>query len=206
LYRIPATGLRFFTVYGPWGRPDMAMFIFAKAILDATPIKLFNHGKKRRDFTYIDGVSEAVVRLWIVRRTAIRSGPVTSPTREQRRALEDLQRRQQPSRRTRACGFTAGERVRPERGQGDVADAARSRIGNLLRAQSMPDGVASCLPFALFGSGTGASDGVASIGDKLSKRGHGLQRPMAFLDKTRYQIRATAAHETARKQPHGAFV
>jgi len=63
LYRIPATGLRFFTVYGPWGRPDMAMFIFAKAILGATPIKLFNHGNMRRDFTYIDDVSEAIVRL-----------------------------------------------------------------------------------------------------------------------------------------------
>ena len=63
LYRIPATGLRFFTVYGPWGRPDMAMFIFAKAILGGTPIKLFNHGKMRRDFTYVDDVSEAIVRL-----------------------------------------------------------------------------------------------------------------------------------------------
>ena len=63
LYRIPATGLRFFTVYGPWGRPDMAMFIFAKAILSGTPIKLFNHGDMRRDFTYVDDVSEAVVRL-----------------------------------------------------------------------------------------------------------------------------------------------
>jgi len=63
LYRIPATGLRFFTVYGPWGRPDMAMFIFAKAILGGTAIKLFNHGNMRRDFTYIDDVSQAVVRL-----------------------------------------------------------------------------------------------------------------------------------------------
>ena len=63
LYRIPASGLRFFTVYGPWGRPDMAMFIFAKAILAGQPIKLFNHGKMRRDFTYIDDVSQAVVRL-----------------------------------------------------------------------------------------------------------------------------------------------
>jgi UDP-glucuronate 4-epimerase len=63
LYRIPATGLRFFTVYGPWGRPDMAMFIFAAAILAGQPIKLFNHGKMRRDFTYIDDVSQAVVRL-----------------------------------------------------------------------------------------------------------------------------------------------
>ena len=63
LYRIPATGLRFFTVYGPWGRPDMAMFIFAKAIRAGQPIKLFNHGMMRRDFTYIDDVSQAVVRL-----------------------------------------------------------------------------------------------------------------------------------------------
>jgi UDP-glucuronate 4-epimerase len=63
LYGIPATGLRFFTVYGPWGRPDMAMFIFAKAILAGSPIKLFNHGNMRRDFTYVDDVSEAIVRL-----------------------------------------------------------------------------------------------------------------------------------------------
>jgi UDP-glucuronate 4-epimerase len=63
LYRIPATGLRFFTVYGPWGRPDMAMFIFAKAILSGAPIKLFNHGNMRRDFTYVDDVTEAIARL-----------------------------------------------------------------------------------------------------------------------------------------------
>ena len=63
LYRIPATGLRFFTVYGPWGRPDMAMFIFAKAILAGEPIRLFNHGKMRRDFTFVDDVSNAIVRL-----------------------------------------------------------------------------------------------------------------------------------------------
>jgi len=63
LYRIPATGLRFFTVYGPWYRPDMAMYIFAKALLEGKPIRLFNHGNMRRDFTYIDDVAEAVVRL-----------------------------------------------------------------------------------------------------------------------------------------------
>jgi UDP-glucuronate 4-epimerase len=63
LYRIPATGLRFFTVYGPWGRPDMAMFLFAKAIVEGKPIKLFNHGNMRRDFTFVADVSEAVVRL-----------------------------------------------------------------------------------------------------------------------------------------------
>jgi UDP-glucuronate 4-epimerase len=63
LYRIPCTGLRFFTVYGPWGRPDMAMFIFAKAILEGKPIRLFNHGNMRRDFTYVDDVVESIVRL-----------------------------------------------------------------------------------------------------------------------------------------------
>jgi UDP-glucuronate 4-epimerase len=63
LYGLPATGLRFFTVYGPWGRPDMAAFIFAKAIAEGRPIKLFNYGRARRDFTYIDDVVEAVERL-----------------------------------------------------------------------------------------------------------------------------------------------
>jgi UDP-glucuronate 4-epimerase len=63
LYRLPTTGLRFFTVYGPWGRPDMAVFLFAKAIIEGTPIKLFNHGKMRRDFTYIDDVARVVLRL-----------------------------------------------------------------------------------------------------------------------------------------------
>ena len=63
LFKLPTTGLRFFTVYGPWGRPDMAMWLFADAILAGKPIKLFNHGKMRRDFTYIDDVAEAVVRL-----------------------------------------------------------------------------------------------------------------------------------------------
>ena len=62
LFNLPTTGLRFFTVYGPWGRPDMAMWIFAAAISAGKPIKLFNHGKMRRDFSYIDDVAEAVVR------------------------------------------------------------------------------------------------------------------------------------------------
>jgi len=63
LFRLPTTGLRFFTVYGPWGRPDMAMWLFAAAILAGKPISLFNYGKMRRDFTYIDDVVQAVTRL-----------------------------------------------------------------------------------------------------------------------------------------------
>jgi UDP-glucuronate 4-epimerase len=63
LYQLPATGLRFFTVYGPWGRPDMAMYLFTKAILEGAPIRLFNQGRMRRDFTYIDDVVEAMEQL-----------------------------------------------------------------------------------------------------------------------------------------------
>jgi UDP-glucuronate 4-epimerase len=62
LYALPTTGLRFFTVYGPWGRPDMAPILFAKAILEDRPIDVFNHGKMRRDFTYIDDIAEGVIR------------------------------------------------------------------------------------------------------------------------------------------------
>lgn len=63
LYGLPTTGLRFFTVYGPWGRPDMALFIFTRAILAGKPIKVFNYGRMKRDFTYIDDIVEGVVRL-----------------------------------------------------------------------------------------------------------------------------------------------
>ncbi|MFQ5588529.1 MAG: NAD-dependent epimerase [Nitrospiria bacterium] len=63
LYRIPTTGLRFFTVYGPWGRPDMALFIFTKAILAGEPIDVFNFGKMQRDFTYIDDIVEGILRV-----------------------------------------------------------------------------------------------------------------------------------------------
>jgi len=63
MYGLPCTGLRFFTVYGPWGRPDMALYLFASAILEDRPLSLFNHGKMMRDFTYVDDVVESLVRL-----------------------------------------------------------------------------------------------------------------------------------------------
>ena len=63
LYKLPTTGLRFFTVYGPWGRPDMALFLFTKAILEGRPIDVFNHGNMLRDFTYVDDIVEGVIRL-----------------------------------------------------------------------------------------------------------------------------------------------
>jgi len=63
LYKLPTTGLRFFTVYGPWGRPDMALFKFARAILSGEKVSVFNHGKHRRDFTYIDDIVEGIIRV-----------------------------------------------------------------------------------------------------------------------------------------------
>ena len=63
LYNLPTTGLRFFTVYGPWGRPDMALFLFAKAIIEGKPIDVFNHGKMKRDFTFIDDIVEGIFRV-----------------------------------------------------------------------------------------------------------------------------------------------
>ena len=63
LYGLPTTGLRFFTVYGPWGRPDMALFLFTKAMIEGRPIKVFNHGRMKRDFTYIDDIVEGVIRI-----------------------------------------------------------------------------------------------------------------------------------------------
>jgi UDP-glucuronate 4-epimerase len=63
LYGIPTTGLRFFTVYGPWGRPDMALFLFTQSILEGKPIEVFNHGEMKRDFTYIDDIVEGMIRI-----------------------------------------------------------------------------------------------------------------------------------------------
>lgn len=63
LFGLPTTGLRFFTVYGPWGRPDMALFLFTKAMIEGKPIDVFNHGKMRRDFTYVDDIVEGIVRV-----------------------------------------------------------------------------------------------------------------------------------------------
>ena len=63
LFQVPTTGLRFFTVYGPWGRPDMALFLFTKAIIENKSIKVFNHGKMERSFTYIDDIVESITRL-----------------------------------------------------------------------------------------------------------------------------------------------
>ena len=82
LYRIPLTGLRFFTVYGPWGRPDMAMWIFTKALYAGEPLPLFNRGEMRRDFTYIDDIVRGVLPASTGRRwTTAMSRPAEAPAR-----------------------------------------------------------------------------------------------------------------------------
>ena len=80
LFAIPATGLRFFTIYGPWGRPDMAMWLFTAAICDGRPIRLFHHGNMRRDFTYVDDAVEAVLRI-------LERPPTAGPSRDPDPAL-----------------------------------------------------------------------------------------------------------------------
>ncbi len=85
LYDLPVTGLRFFTVYGPWGRPDMALFKFCKAILEGSPIEVYNHGHMLRDFTYIDDAVEGVVRIMerppVRERDETKTGAVSAPYR-----------------------------------------------------------------------------------------------------------------------------
>ena len=80
LYDLPTTGLRFFTVYGPWGRPDMAPFLFTDAILNDREIKVFNHGKMKRDFTYIDDIVEGIIRIQDVVPLRNEENPNTSPS------------------------------------------------------------------------------------------------------------------------------
>jgi len=82
LYGIPCTGLRFFTVYGPWGRPDMALFLFTRAILAGEPIKVFNHGHHRRSFTYIDDIVEGIIRI-LEKPPKAEVGSTNEPTNQQ---------------------------------------------------------------------------------------------------------------------------
>ena len=111
LYRLPLTGLRFFTVYGPWGRPDMAMWIFTKALYAGEPLPLFNGGEMRRDFTYIDDIVRGVV--------ACLDGPPADDGagqgRWQHQPSRALQYRQQPQRRFDAGGRAPRSRKRAAR-------------------------------------------------------------------------------------------
>ena len=122
LYALPTTGLRFFTVYGPWGRPDMAPILFTRAILAGEPIKVFNHGDMQRDFTYVDDIVEGVVRVL--------ARPPRAGGREQR-ALRDLQHRQPSGGADRSIHRRAGTASRSTRDQALPAAATGGRAGNV---------------------------------------------------------------------------
>ncbi len=122
LYRLPCTGLRFFTVYGPWGRPDMAMYLFADAIANGRPISLFNNGKMRRDFTYVDDVAEAIVRLM---EHVPQAGGGCQRSGDERRALARVQHRQQQAGRPDEGRRAVRARAWADGTKGIPADAAR---------------------------------------------------------------------------------
>ena len=121
LYGLPATGLRFFTVYGPWGRPDMAYWLFTEAIFAGRPVRLFNDGHMRRDFTYVDDVIEAVVRL--IKRPPIGSAAAASP----------VQCRQRTSGRSRRIARHSGKAHRQAGQARAIADACDRRARNFRR-------------------------------------------------------------------------
>ena len=115
LYGLPVTGLRFFTVYGPWGRPDMALFLFTKAILDGKPIDVFNYGKHRRDFTYVDDIVGGIVAAVDHLATGNTGWDSDQPgSRHQPGALSPVQHRQRPAGRPDALHRGPGEAPGPQ--------------------------------------------------------------------------------------------
>ena len=126
LFGLPSTGLRFFTVYGPWGRPDMALFLFTRAILAGEPITVFNHGRHKRSFTYVDDIVEGVIRTLDrvpgVDRSVERR--IAGSCQQRRRALSPLQHRQREQRRAAALHRGAGAMPGP---QGHDAACCRCR-------------------------------------------------------------------------------
>ena len=134
LYRLPQTGLRFFTVYGPWGRPDMAMWLFTKAILAGEPIQVFGEGNMRRDFTYIDDIVTGVV-------AGLDNPPPddgAAKGRRQPRPAPALQYRQQPLRGADPDDRADRAGLRPRGREAAAADAARRRARHLCRHQRDP--------------------------------------------------------------------
>src|SRR5579864_3992211 len=122
LFGLPATGLRFFTVYGPWGRPDMAVWLFTQAIFEDRPVRLYNHGHMRRDFTYVDDVIEAVVRLIEV-----------PPAATDAAAAPHLQCRQRAADRGHSLARYSGKGRRQAGPARIAADASDRRAGNVCR-------------------------------------------------------------------------
>ena len=134
LYGLPVTGLRFFTVYGPWGRPDMALFLFTRNILAGKPIDVFNYGNHRRDFTYVDDIAGGVVARARPRGGAESAVGRRQPgSRHEPRAVPALQHRQQPAGRADALHRGARELPRAQGGEEPAAAAGRRRARHLGR-------------------------------------------------------------------------
>ena len=156
LYGIPCTGLRFFTVYGPWGRPDMALFLFTKAILAGEPIKVFNHGHHKRSFTYVDDIVEGVIRT-LDQPPAPNADWNSAHARsrhQRRRAVSPLQHRQRTAGGTAALHRGAGAVPGPQGADGNAAAAGRRRArhrGRRLR----PDRQCRLSPGGAGGGGRG---------------------------------------------------
>ena len=132
LYGLPCTGLRFFTVYGPWGRPDMALFLFTDAILKGRPIQVFNHGRMQRDFTYIDDIVEGVVRVMgrLPAPNPAWSGDAPGPGHVVR-PVPRLQHRQQPAGRAQRVHRDDRGCARGQGREGIPGHAARGCAGDL---------------------------------------------------------------------------
>jgi len=133
LYRVPCTGLRLFTVYGPWGRPDMALFKFTQAIMEERPLDVYHYGYHKRDFTYIDDIVEGIVRLidYIPEPDSV-VGPCSQPG-DQQRPLPALQHRQQSARSAAVSHSSAGGRDRPQSQNEPAAHPAGRRARHLRR-------------------------------------------------------------------------
>ena len=129
LFGLPATGLRFFTVYGPWGRPDMAVWLFTQAIFEDRPVRLYNHGHMRRDFTYVDDVIEAVVRLI----EAAAGGDRRADANIAAAAAPPLQCRQRAAGRGHSLARYSGKGHRQAGPARIAADASDRRARNLRR-------------------------------------------------------------------------
>lgn len=137
LYNLPTTGLRFFTVYGPWCRPDMALFKFTKAILAGEKIPVYNYGKHRRDFTYIDDIVEGVIRVLDWPAPPDPAGNGANPDSATSRALARLQHWQQPARRTHGLHRRPRKGLRKKGRDGYAAPAAGRCAGYLCRVTDL---------------------------------------------------------------------
>ena len=175
LYGLPTTGLRFFTVYGPWGRPDMALFLFTKAILEDQPIEVFNEGKMRRDFTYVDDIVEGVMRVSdrIPTGNAAWSGDSPDPgTSRGPYKIYNIGNNQPVE--LQHFIATLEKALGQDRTEGAAADAAGRRAGHVCRRRrtcSVTSTSGRATPIAVGSSGLSTGTGRITESNEGRKRG-----------------------------------